>query len=65
MMEAPKRAIKFAANEQYTGFYKALLFPTDAAPSPSLKTILPVLTGVSAGCTEAFVVVPFDLVKVS
>ena len=61
LMEAPKRAIKFAANEQYTTLFKNVL-PTGADGKAS--ALLPVLTGVSAGCTEAFVVVPFDLVKI-
>lgn len=55
MMEAPKRAIKFAANEQYGSLYKNLNL---SGP------LVPVLTGISAGCTEAFIVVPFDLVKI-
>jgi solute carrier family 25 2-oxodicarboxylate transporter 21 len=60
MMEAPKRAIKFAANEQYNNMYRSS-FNIQSGITP---TWLPVLTGVSAGCTEAFVVVPFDLVKI-
>ena len=60
MMEAPKRAIKFAANEQYNTVFRST-FGIAAGTTPSW---LPVLTGVSAGCTEAFVVVPFDLVKI-
>lgn len=59
-MEAPKRAIKFAANEQYSTIFKSF-FSSPDAQAPSW---LPILTGVSAGCTEAFIVVPFDLVKI-
>lgn len=58
LIEAPKRAIKFAANEQYTEYYKRLF---------GMKTVtqpLSILTGISAGVTEAFVVVSMDLVKI-
>ncbi|KAG0234478.1 hypothetical protein BGW42_006559 [Actinomortierella wolfii] len=58
MVEAPKRATKFAANEQYTILYKNLL------GSDFNKQTLSILTGVSAGITEAFLVVPFELVKI-
>jgi solute carrier family 25 (mitochondrial 2-oxodicarboxylate transporter), member 21 len=68
LMEAPKRAIKFAANEQYTTVFSNLIGLNDADASAELKlkwkSWLPVLTGVSAGATEAFVVVPFELVKI-
>ena len=57
LIEAPKRATKFAANEQYSIFYKNQL---GFKPSQSLS----ILTGVSAGCTEAFLVVSFELVKI-
>lgn len=53
MVEAPKRAIKFSANEQYKQLYSEWGLKNTA-----------VLTGVSAGCTEALVVVSFDLVKI-
>lgn len=33
-------------------------------PADWRTSLLPVLAGTSAGCTEAFVVVPFDLVKI-
>ncbi|KAJ3397383.1 hypothetical protein HDU92_008374 [Lobulomyces angularis] len=56
MVEAPKRAIKFGANEYYKGLYLGLGIK-DGTP-------LSVMTGVSAGCTEATVVVSFDLVKI-
>lgn len=58
LVEAPKRAIKFGANEQYGQLYKRL-FNQDK-PTQALS----VLTGVSAGVTEAFVVVSFELVKI-
>ncbi|KAI9209839.1 mitochondrial carrier domain-containing protein [Polychytrium aggregatum] len=56
MVEAPKRAIKFSANEQYRTLFKSWGLPESRLTS--------VLTGVSAGITEAFVVVSFDLVKI-
>jgi hypothetical protein len=58
MVEAPKRAIKFAANEQYSGIYMNL-FNESKMTQP-----LSILTGISAGCTEALAIVPFELVKV-
>jgi solute carrier family 25 2-oxodicarboxylate transporter 21 len=58
MVEAPKRATKFAANEQYTILYKKLFGFEKVTQS------LSVLTGVSAGITEAFLIVPFELIKV-
>ncbi|KAI0244381.1 hypothetical protein L0F63_003536, partial [Massospora cicadina] len=58
LVEAPKRATKFAANEKFREFYQKL-FKVE-----KLDQKLTVLTGVSAGVTEAFVVVPFDLVKI-
>ncbi|GAN06623.1 mitochondrial 2-oxodicarboxylate carrier protein [Mucor ambiguus] len=58
MVEAPKRATKFAANEQYTGLYKKMFGFEKVTQS------LSVLTGVSAGITEAFLIVPFELIKV-
>jgi solute carrier family 25 2-oxodicarboxylate transporter 21 len=56
LVEAPKRAIKFGANEKYKGIYMANGMK-DGTP-------LSILTGVSAGMTEAMVVVSFDLVKI-
>lgn len=68
LMEAPKRAIKFAANEQYTTLFSSLIGLDKPDASAEVKRqwrpFLPVLTGVAAGCTEAFVVVPFELVKI-
>lgn len=58
MVEAPKRATKFAANEQYTGFLKGVSHRSELGQS------LSILAGVMAGITEAFVVVPFELVKI-
>lgn len=57
-VEAPKRATKFAANEEFTKLYKRL-FNVSEMTQP-----LSILTGVSAGITEAFIVVPFELVKI-
>lgn len=58
MMEAPKRATKFAANDEWGKIYRNL-FGVDKMTQP-----LSVLTGASAGATESFVVVPFELVKI-
>jgi solute carrier family 25 2-oxodicarboxylate transporter 21 len=57
-MEAPKRATKFAANDSWGTFYKNL-FGVE-----KMNQSLSVLTGATAGATEAFVVVPFELVKI-
>jgi solute carrier family 25 2-oxodicarboxylate transporter 21 len=57
LMEAPKRALKFASNE----YYKGLLTNGGQVPLTQGKAII---AGVSAGCTETFVVVPFELVKI-
>ncbi|KAJ1554056.1 hypothetical protein HK096_005194, partial [Nowakowskiella sp. JEL0078] len=61
MVEAPKRAIKvgdFSANEYFGNlFMKFGILSRDS----KYKGIF---TGVSAGCTEAIVVVSFDLVKI-
>lgn len=56
MVEAPKRAIKFGANEQYKSLYLSLGMKDNQTTS--------ILTGVSAGATEAVVVVSPDLVKI-
>lgn len=56
MVEAPKRAIKFSANEEYGKLYKGLGIK-DAQT-------LSILTGMSAGATESVVVVSPDLVKI-
>lgn len=57
-MEAPKRATKFAANDEWGKFYRKA-FGADKMTQP-----LSVLTGATAGATESFVVVPFELVKI-
>lgn len=57
-MEAPKRATKFAANDEWGKFYRNLF------GIPKMNQSLSVLTGASAGATEALVVVPFELVKI-
>jgi solute carrier family 25 (mitochondrial 2-oxodicarboxylate transporter), member 21 len=58
LMEAPKRATKFAANDSWGVFYRQL-FGVEKQTQP-----LAVLTGATAGATEAIVVVPFELVKI-
>ena len=57
-MEAPKRATKFAANDSWGSFYKNLF------GVPTMTQPLSILTGATAGATETFVVVPFELVKI-
>ncbi|KAI5958863.1 hypothetical protein KGF57_002297 [Candida theae] len=58
LMEAPKRATKFAANDEWGKFYKNF-FGVASMTQP-----LAILTGATAGATESFVVVPFELVKI-
>ena len=58
LMEAPKRATKFAANDEWGKFYRNLF------GMAKMNQSLSILTGASAGATEAFVVVPFELVKI-
>ncbi|AOA63983.1 Mitochondrial 2-oxoadipate and 2-oxoglutarate transporter [Komagataella phaffii CBS 7435] len=58
LMEAPKRATKFAANDEWGKFYR------NAFGVQSMTQSLAVLTGATAGATESFVVVPFELVKI-
>ncbi|KAF2211556.1 hypothetical protein CERZMDRAFT_90931 [Cercospora zeae-maydis SCOH1-5] len=58
LMEAPKRATKFAANDEWGKFYRNLFGVA------KMNQSLSILTGASAGATEAFVVVPFELVKI-
>ncbi|KAJ3074412.1 hypothetical protein HDU98_011289 [Podochytrium sp. JEL0797] len=55
MVEAPKRAIKFTANEEYTRLFK---------PHVSDSQTLAILTGMSAGLTESVVVVSPELIKI-
>ncbi|KAF8883885.1 mitochondrial carrier domain-containing protein [Gymnopilus junonius] len=58
MLEAPKRAVKFAANDFWGKRYLTLSGET------KMTQQLSILTGCSAGATESFVVVPFELVKI-
>ncbi|KAI5302425.1 hypothetical protein KEM56_000707 [Ascosphaera pollenicola] len=58
LMEAPKRATKFAANDSWGAFYRNI-FGMEKTNQP-----LAILTGATAGATESFVVVPFELVKI-
>lgn len=58
LMEAPKRATKFAANDSWGAFYGKLFGVQKQTQA------LATLTGATAGATEAFVVVPFELVKI-
>ncbi|RYP43363.1 hypothetical protein DL768_009957 [Monosporascus sp. mg162] len=57
MMEAPKRATKFAANDEWGKIYRK------AFGAEKMTQSLSILTGASAGATESFVVVPFELVR--
>lgn len=58
LVEAPKRATKFAANEQYSKLYLGMM------GQKKMDQKLSILTGVSAGITEACVVVSFELIKI-
>ncbi|KAK9467182.1 mitochondrial carrier domain-containing protein [Lipomyces arxii] len=58
LMEAPKRATKFAANDEWGKVYRTAFGVTQ------MSQPLSILTGATAGATEAFVVVPFELVKI-
>ncbi|VDC04693.1 unnamed protein product [Peniophora sp. CBMAI 1063] len=58
LLEAPKRATKFAAND----FWGKTL--RTATGSEKMTQNLSILTGCMAGATESFVVVPFELVKI-
>ncbi|EFA81311.1 mitochondrial substrate carrier family protein [Heterostelium album PN500] len=58
LVEAPKRAIKFASNKFYEE--KILNHYGNARPTQNQA----IAAGVMAGITEAFVVVPFELVKI-
>ncbi|KAL2913910.1 hypothetical protein HK105_206644 [Polyrhizophydium stewartii] len=57
MVEAPKRAIKFGANEKYRQLYMKNFGLKDSQA-------LSVLTGVSAGLTEAVIVATPELIKI-
>jgi len=52
------RATKFAANDKWGKFYR------DTFGVKTMNQSLSVLTGATAGATESFVVVPFELVKI-
>lgn len=58
LLEAPKRAVKFAANDFWGNTYLNL------AGESKMNQQLSILTGCSAGASESFVVVPFELVKI-
>jgi len=58
LMEAPKRATKFAANDFWGKTFLTMTGKT------KMDQPLSILTGLSAGATESFVVVPFELVKI-
>ncbi|CCF59218.1 hypothetical protein KAFR_0G01840 [Kazachstania africana CBS 2517] len=58
LMEAPKRAVKFAANDEFQKIYKKL------NGVDNVNQRVAVMSGASAGITEAFLVVPFELVKI-
>lgn len=52
------RATKFAANDEWGKLYKNFFGATQMTQSISI------LTGATAGATESFIVVPFELVKI-
>lgn len=52
------RATKFAANDSWGAFYRDLFGVN------KMNQSLSILTGATAGATESFVVVPFELVKI-
>ncbi|KAI6024378.1 mitochondrial carrier [Pisolithus marmoratus] len=58
LLEAPKRAVKFAANDFWGKTFLGL------TGESKMTGQLSVITGCSAGATESFVVVPFELVKI-
>ncbi|MCJ1479467.1 Mitochondrial 2-oxodicarboxylate carrier 2 [Lambiella insularis] len=58
LMEAPKRATKFAANDEWGKVWRNVF------GAAKMDQKLSILTGASAGATEAFVVVPFELIKI-
>ncbi|CAG8525433.1 7226_t:CDS:1 [Acaulospora morrowiae] len=58
LVEAPKRAIKFSANEKYSNFLKNVYGTNEMNQAMSIQS------GVGAGVTEAFIIVPFELVKI-
>jgi len=58
LLEAPKRAVKFAANDFWGKTFLGM------SGESKMTQQLSILTGCSAGATESFVVVPFELVKI-
>jgi hypothetical protein len=58
LVEAPKRAVKFASNDQYTRIAYSLY------GTRNLPNVVYIACGVSAGITEAFAVVSMELIKV-
>jgi len=58
LLEAPKRAVKFAANDFWGKKY------LEMTGTSQMTQQLSIATGCSAGATESFVVVPFELVKI-
>ncbi|CDO69969.1 hypothetical protein BN946_scf184836.g43 [Trametes cinnabarina] len=58
LMEAPKRATKFAANDFWGKRFLTL------SGEQKMTQKLAIATGCAAGATESFVVVPFELVKI-
>jgi len=58
LLEAPKRAVKFASNDFWGKTFLNLYGESKMTQN------LSILTGCSAGATESFVVVPFELVKI-
>ncbi|KAM9955597.1 hypothetical protein ACTFIW_009090 [Dictyostelium discoideum] len=58
LVEAPKRAIKFASNK----FYEKQILSYFGNTKPTQMQAIG--SGVLAGITEAFIVVPFELVKI-
>jgi len=58
LLEAPKRAVKFASNDFWGKTFMNLYGESKMTQN------LSILTGCSAGATESFVVVPFELVKI-
>ncbi|WFD18201.1 hypothetical protein MCAP1_000400 [Malassezia caprae] len=58
LLEAPKRAIKFGANDFWGKVFRPLF------PGRGTNATHALLTGCTAGATESLVVVPFELVKI-
>lgn len=67
MLEAPKRALKFSTNDQYTTMLKEQFayFRAASDENRAPRYLLGVCTGVMAGATESVLVVPFDLIKIN